>query len=351
MAVNLDCLDVWPSSFTSQEASSGVRVGVDYRLTNDGDTEQIVSVMGELAGQQASAASESVPANGTEYGTVFFDGVRVSDGDEPRIWIEGQEPVETGEVSLVGLSANRSTITEGQTLELTTDVRNTYPSPKFADVTFQFNGTRLGQQSVTLLETETHTETTSWSYTELADMGLTGTSGRVTATLSTDATAGTASKQTGTVTIESRPDRSGQVALLELTTDKGTIGPGESVEYAVRVQNGTTSPQDVTLSYRIAGNEFVTSSIEVAPGSTETDTYQLSYGLIEALYGNLLGTDAQTAVMMETDAPAGSTQAFGPMLFVLDFSGMAPTPSRSQSRSPIARAFNRFTGSHSGGTN
>ena len=75
-----------------------------------------------------------------------------------------------------------------------------------------------------------------------------------------------------------------KVFLHELRTDFACYEPGETAEISVRVSNNGRRPVSRRISLRVAGNELVAKSLDLAPGSTETVMVSVAVDGLEADY-------------------------------------------------------------------
>lgn len=353
--INLECLGAWPSEITAQQAANGERIGIDYKLTNTGSTEQVVDVRGWIGNHSATATGEVVPPDGgVEYGTVFMNPTGIEDGAQVRLELAGQESDSgsgsdtdsggdsgpTGSVTLDRVDTN-SSVGLNEFLTYSIHLSSSYTQSAEVTATVYLGNTQIDTHTVTIAAGDTSTISVETIYKQLVDLGLAGTANELIVTLSSDAPVATARASGGTVSIAEQ----GDIRIRSISPSRTSIAAGDSLKLTCELENLTGSAQTVSIEFWLGGEVITSRTITVSDQLT-THTTTITYSDIESLFPSLLDSRVIPMALVTSPAVDGELKEYGELVSIAaatTASAPASASALSLSASTITRAFRAFS--------
>lgn len=366
--VEIECLDLWPSEITAEQAEFGERLGIDYKLTNNGSTEQTVTVRGYIGDFTAAVHGETVPPNGgTEYGTVFMTPAGVQDGAQARVEIAGQESTDsgsgsgsdsdtsggdsggssgpTGSVTLTNVEVNRgepndpSTVSQGEWLDVTSYVESTYSESTDITLTTTLDGTIIDEYTATIGGGQSVAYPRDATYNELIGLGFGGQSSEVEVHLDSPAPINTGHLSGGSISVAPQ----GDLRIRSVSPSQTSIGPGEELTITLELENLTGSGQTVSIDF-LLGSEQVGGRTLTVTDQLTTHTTTVTYSEIESLYSSVLDKRVFPMARVTSPAVTGELKDTGSLVSVAPSpTAGAPASALSLSSSSLSRAFRTFS--------
>ena len=186
-------------------------------------------------------------------GAVLLTGIEgclgIGDEEEPE-----DEPAPEPELAVTEATVEESTITVGESVEVTATVENAGDEEGTFHAELRVDGTIVDTRDVTVAAGETETVTFEPTFEEPGEYELSVSDTRA-----------------GTVTVESPPP---EFEITEASLEETTVTVGETVHGVVTVENVGGREGTFTVELRIDGEVVGTHEMTIAPGEEESETFR-----------------------------------------------------------------------------